>query len=62
MAERRFSLGATYWPRPRAAGAPVLCSWEWCDPGAVRDDLAHVAAIGFDTVRLELRWAEAQPG
>ncbi|MEI7643636.1 MAG: hypothetical protein WCJ55_04925 [Chloroflexales bacterium] len=62
MSERLFSLGVTYWPRPQRAGAPMLCSWEWCDHGAVRDDLAHVAALGFDTVRLELRWAEAQPG
>ncbi|MBX0327331.1 hypothetical protein K2Z83_06535 [Oscillochloris sp. ZM17-4] len=52
----------TYWPRPQRAGAPVLCSWAWCDHGAVRDELSHVAALGFGAVRLELRWAEAQLG
>ncbi|NNJ09643.1 hypothetical protein EKD04_004825 [Chloroflexales bacterium ZM16-3] len=62
MSETSFSLGVTYWPRPQRAGAPVLSSWGVCDHGAVRDDLAHVAALGFDAVRLELRWAEAQPG
>lgn len=62
MAEQTFSLGVTYWPRPRAAGAAPRNSWAACDSGALRDDLAHLAALGCDTVRLELRWAEAQPG
>lgn len=62
MGETPFALGVTYWPRPRIAGSPVLCSWADADPGAIRDEIAHVAALGCDTVRLELRWAEVQPG
>lgn len=60
MNEQTFSLGVTYWPRPRTAG--VLCSWAAADLGALRDELGHIRELGCDTVRLELRWAEAQPG
>lgn len=57
-----FSLGVAYWPRRRGAGAEqILCSWSEADPGALRDELAHIAELGCDTVRFELRWAEAMP-
>jgi hypothetical protein len=62
MDDTTFSLGVGYWPRRRSAGAEqILCSWSEADPGALRDELAHIAELGFDTVRLELRWAEALP-
>lgn len=57
-----FSLGIGYWPRRRAGAEQILCSWSECDQGALRDELAHIAELGCDTVRLELRWAEVQPG
>src|SRR5829696_6266393 len=52
-----FSLGLTYWPRRTAFGW-----WQSYDRGATRDELAHVAALGCDTVRFCLRWEEFQPG
>ena len=52
-----FSLGLTYWPRRSAFGW-----WQNYDRGATRDELAHVAALGCDTVRLCLRWEDFQPG
>ncbi len=52
-----FSLGVTYWPR---RAGPLL--WQRYDRGAVREELAHIAAIGFDTVRLCLLWEDFQPG
>jgi hypothetical protein len=52
-----FSLGVTYWPRQ--AG---LLFWQRYDRGPVRDELAHIAALGFDTVRLCLVWEDFQPG
>jgi hypothetical protein len=51
-----FSLGLTYWPRRTAFGW-----WQNYDRGATRDELAHVAALGCDTVRLCLRWEDFQP-
>ncbi len=62
MSEQSFSLGVTYWPRRRAMAEQILCSWSEADPGALRDELGHIAELGFNTLRLELRWAEAQPG
>jgi hypothetical protein len=57
-----FSLGVGYWPRRRGVGAEqILCSWSEADAGALRDELAHIAELGCDTVRLELRWAEVMP-
>jgi hypothetical protein len=62
MDKQNFSLGVTYWPRRRRAGAEhILDSWAEADAGALRDELAHVRELGFDAVRLELRWAEAMP-
>ena len=52
-----FSLGLTYWPRRTAFGW-----WQAYDRGATRDELAHVAALGCDTVRFCLRWEDFQPG
>lgn len=52
-----FSLGVTYWPR---RVGPLL--WQRYDRGAVREELAHIAAIGFDTVRFCLLWEDFQPG
>lgn len=62
MDAQTFSLGITYWPRRRRAGVEqILDSWSEADPGALRDELTHIAELGFDTLRLELRWAEAMP-
>lgn len=61
MSEQQFSLGVTYWPRRRARAEGPLCTWAEADQGAVRAELEHIAELGFDTVRLELRWAEAVP-
>jgi hypothetical protein len=62
MSDQPFSIGVGYWPRRRAGAEQMLCSWAEADPGALRDELGHIAELGFDTVRLELRWAEAMPG
>lgn len=62
MSDQTFSLGVAYWPRRRTAAQQILCSWAEADAGALRDELSHIAELGFDTVRLELRWAEAMPG
>ena len=62
MNEHTFSLGINYWPRRRASAEQLLCSWAEADTGALRAELEHIAELGFDTVRLELRWAEAMPG
>jgi hypothetical protein len=51
-----FSLGLTYWPRRTAFGW-----WQNYDRGEARDELAHVAGLGCDTVRLCLRWEDFQP-
>jgi endo-1,4-beta-mannosidase len=42
-----FELGINYWPRRRA-----MYMWREFDLGEVREELAHIADIGFDTVRL----------
>jgi hypothetical protein len=52
-----FSIGLTYWPRRSA----YRC-WRDYDRGAARDELAHIAALGCDTVRLCLLWEDFQPG
>lgn len=61
MSEHTFSLGITYWPRRRRHAERILCSWSEVDPGALRDELSHIAEIGFTGVRFEMRWAEMQP-
>jgi hypothetical protein len=62
MSDPQFTLGVTYWPRRRRPAEGPLCTWSEVDQGAVRAELEHIADLGFDTVRLELRWAEALPG
>jgi endo-1,4-beta-mannosidase len=42
-----FELGINYWPRRKA-----MYMWREFDVGEVRDELAHIADMGFDTVRL----------
>ncbi|MEO5896348.1 MAG: hypothetical protein ABIS06_11650 [Vicinamibacterales bacterium] len=42
-----FELGINYWPRRRA-----MYMWREFDLAEVRDELAHIADIGFATVRL----------
>ena len=42
-----FELGCNYWPRRRA-----MYMWRELDLGEVREELAHLRDIGFDTVRL----------
>jgi endo-1,4-beta-mannosidase len=42
-----FELGINYWP-PRSA----MYMWREFDIGEVRDDMAHIAAMGFDVVRV----------
>ena len=46
-AEPPFDLGLNYWPRRRA-----MYMWREHDLAEVRDEMAHIADIGFDTVRL----------
>ncbi|HUF65918.1 MAG TPA: hypothetical protein VMM17_08070 [Gemmatimonadaceae bacterium] len=43
----RFELGLNYWPRQTA-----MYMWREFDPGVVRDDMAQIADIGFDSVRI----------
>jgi hypothetical protein len=54
---QQFSLGLTYWPRRTGLGW-----WQAYDRGETRDELAHVAALGCDSVRFCLRWEDFQPG
>ena len=42
-----FELGVNYWPRRSA-----MYMWREFDLGEVRDDMAQIAAIGFDVVRV----------
>jgi hypothetical protein len=55
MAEN-FSLGITYWPRRVAHRW-----WRAFDRSETREELAHIAALGCDTVRFYLRWEDFQP-
>jgi len=52
-----FSLGLTYWPRRVGFGW-----WQGFDRGEIREELAHVASLGCDTVRFCLSWEDFQPG
>lgn len=61
MSEQTFSLGITYWPRRRRYAERILCSWSDADTVALRDELSHIAELGFTRVRFELRWAEVLP-
>ena len=42
-----FELGLNYWPRRRA-----MYMWRELDLGEVRHDMAHIASMGFDVVRV----------
>jgi endo-1,4-beta-mannosidase len=42
-----FELGVNYWPARSG-----MYMWREFDPGEVRDDMAQIAAIGFDVVRV----------
>lgn len=42
-----FELGVNWWPRRSA-----MYMWRELDLGAVRDEMAHMADLGFDVVRL----------
>ncbi len=61
MSEQTFTLGISYWPRRRRYAERILCSWSDADPVALRDELSHIAELGFTRVRFELRWAEVLP-
>jgi len=52
-----MSIGVTYWPKRTGHGW-----WRAFDRGEIRDELAHVAALGCNTVRFCLRWEDFQPG
>ena len=47
MSVPRFELGINYWPRRRA-----MYMWREFDLAEVRDEFAHIASMGFDTVRV----------
>jgi endo-1,4-beta-mannosidase len=51
-----FELGINYWPRRSA-----MYMWEEFDLGEVRDDMAHIAALGFDVVRVFARTRDFLP-
>ena len=51
-----FELGVNYWPRRRA-----MYMWREHDLGEVRDDMAHIASMGFDVVRVFLLMEDFLP-
>jgi endo-1,4-beta-mannosidase len=52
-----FELGVNYWPRRRA-----MYMWREFDVGEVREDMAHIASIGFDVVRVFALAQDFLPG
>jgi hypothetical protein len=52
----RFSVGLNYWPRSSATAM-----WRRFDAGEIREDFAHIAALGLDTVRIFARWDDFEP-
>ena len=52
-----FELGVNYWPRRRA-----MYMWREFDLGEVQDDMAHIASIGFDVVRIFPLMEDFLPG
>jgi len=52
-----FELGINYWPRRRA-----MYMWRDFDLGEIRDDMAHIAAMGFDVVRVLALTEDFLPG
>lgn len=51
-----FSLGVNYWPRRKA-----MSWWREFDTAEVEDDLALIASLGMDLVRVFLLWDDWQP-
>ena len=65
MATQTCRTGCRYWPRMKGPFffAGGFAHWEaklW-DRGEVRDELSHIADIGFDFVRIMLPWNALQP-
>jgi endo-1,4-beta-mannosidase len=52
----RFSLGINYWPRRSA-----MAMWRAFDAHEIAADFAHIAALGFDSVRFFVQWFDFQP-
>ena len=52
----RFSVGINYWPQRSG-----MAMWSQYDAGEIRDDFAHIAALGLDSVRFFVRWDALQP-
>jgi endo-1,4-beta-mannosidase len=52
-----FELGLNYWPRRRA-----MYMWRELDLGEVNDDMAHIASMGFDVVRVFALMEDFLPG
>jgi endo-1,4-beta-mannosidase len=52
-----FELGLNYWPRRRA-----MYMWRELDLGEVNDDMAHIASMGFDVVRVFVLMEDFLPG
>jgi endo-1,4-beta-mannosidase len=52
----RFLLGINYWPCRSA-----MYMWERFDIGEIREDFAHVKALGLDVVRFFLMWETFAP-
>jgi endo-1,4-beta-mannosidase len=52
----RFRLGVNYWPASLAMD--WLCHY---DPAVTRADFGRIAGAGLDTVRVFVRWDDAQP-
>ena len=51
-----FELGVNYWPRKSA-----MYMWEEFDIGEVREDMSHIADLGFDVVRVFARTKDFLP-
>ena len=55
-APERFMLGVNYWPAAQAM------NWlRVYDPAITRRDFARARDAGFETIRVFLRWEDAQP-
>jgi endo-1,4-beta-mannosidase len=52
----RFLLGVNYWPSHSA-----MYMWKRFDIGEIREDAAHMRALGFDLVRFFLLWEDFAP-
>ncbi len=56
LEDQAFSLGVNYWPRRKA-----MSWWRDFDAAEVEDDLALIASLGMDLVRVFLLWDDWQP-